>query len=406
MIARIYPPGTGAVTPFKIRLPLSKSVSIRRLLLDSLAGVSTPGDDVSDCGDTRAVRRALALSGSVCRIDVGASGAAMRFLTAFAACNDGRITLLSGIPRLCERPIAPLVDALRTLGAGIAYTGIEEYPPLKISGRRLHGGNVSLSGSISSQHVSALMLIAPTLPKGLCINVRPPVVSKPYIAMTGRMIGRYGARCHMLETSDGSLSIEIGPSILSAPAEGIKEPDWTAASYWMEVSALTRRNVVFPVTVSESLQGDASASEYFSMINSAQGSGGPLRLDLVDTPDIAQTLAATCCGLGVPFRFSGLANLKIKETDRLTALCSELAKLGFDAGQDDGGAISWNGERRRCDGKVRIATYGDHRMAMAMAPLAVLSPGLEIEDPDVVAKSYPDFWTDLRSAGFEVNFEE
>ncbi len=375
-------------------------------MLDALAGVVTPEADVADCGDTAVVRRALALSGSERSVDVDGCGAAMRFLTAYFACLEGVTTRLIGNHRLCERPVGSLVEALRRLGADIKYSGREGFPPLLIKGRKLSGGAVTLPGDVSSQYVSALMMIAPMLSERLIINVVPPVVSRPYILMTAGMISRYGALCRIEKPETSGMRIIIDPSCLAAPAVGLKEPDWTAASYWYETAALTGRSLVLPEMPAESLQGDAALTDYFYQISLARNYNTVLELNLDGTPDLAPTLAATCCGLDVPFRFVGLAALRIKESDRLTALCRELGRLGFDVEPAGDGAMIYTGVRSEQELPVRIATYGDHRMAMAMAPLAVLSPGLEIEDPEVVGKSYPGFWSDLRSAGYEVNIEE
>ncbi len=405
MIARIYPPSTPTSEPLEVSLPLSKSISIRRLLLDALSGVATPPDEIVDCADTEVVGRALATVGNEREIDVEGCGAAMRFLTALSACTPGVTATLTGNARLCERPIGGLVEALRSLGADISYMGTEGFPPLRIAGRELRGGSVTLRGDVSSQYISALMLIAPTLREGLTIMVLPPVVSEPYIVMTGRMIELYGGTCRIEELRSGALKVTVGHVGLTAPAQGVAEPDWTAASYWFEVAALTGRSLVLPPMPFRSLQGDQELTRYFGQIFVARNCGKPVELYLADTPDLAPTLAATCCGLGVPFRFTGLDGLRIKESDRLAALCRELQKLGYDVAEGADGSIKSSGKRRGAASPVRIATYGDHRMAMAMAPLAAVSPGLEIEAPEVVAKSYPGYWDELRRAGYDVEFE-
>ncbi|MBD5214332.1 MAG: 3-phosphoshikimate 1-carboxyvinyltransferase [Bacteroidales bacterium] len=403
MIARIFPPSIHSAGPLEVRLPLSKSVSIRRLLLDAIASAETPIEETAVCDDTTVTRRALMAAGEGRSVDVDGCGAAMRFLTAWFAGQAGGTTTLGGSRRLSERPVGALVEALRSLGAEIEYLDKEGFPPLLICGRRLQGGSVSLPGDISSQYVSALMLIAPMLSERLVISVMPPVVSRPYIAMTAGMIEIYGGRCRMEDSESGELRITLDPSRLVAPATGIMEPDWSAASYWYEVSALTGCTLPAVEMPRESLQGDSAVTDYFSKISSAKAEAREVRLNLADTPDLAPTLAATCCGLSVPFRFEGLAGLRIKECDRLTAIAVELGRLGYEVKQEGEGALSFSGQRRERLQPVRIATYGDHRMAMAMAPLAVVAPGLEIENPAVVGKSYPGFWDDLIGAGYVVN---
>lgn len=364
-------------------MPLSKSVSNRRLILDAVAGVTTNPEDVADCDDTQAMLMALSqpLTGHT-YINIGAAGTAMRFLTAYFAALPGSDVTLDGTERMRRRPIGILVDVLRQHGAHIEYVGEEGFPPLKINGKRLSGGSLEVPGNISSQFISALLMIAPTMERELDLKLLPPVVSQPYIEMTRRMIQEYH------------------------PSHGKVEADWTAASYWFELMALTDLKINLIGLSHSRLQGDEIVERYFGLIEEAHKSGVGLELDLRDTPDLAQTLMATCCGLGVPFRFDGLSTLPIKETDRLQAMKTELAKLGFAIEIVDGNSALYDGNRGDgCPDQV-ISTYEDHRMAMAFAPLAVKFPGLRIENPRVVTKSYPGFWEHLRHAGFTVTFSE
>lgn len=406
MDVRVFPPVCGdAPESVTISLPLSKSLSNRRLILDRLAGIDTLRADVAVCDDTDAMISALKAideSSHDTYINIGAAGTAMRFLTALFAATPGIRVTLDGSERMRHRPIGLLVEALRQLGASIEWAGEPGFPPLVIEGRMLAGGNVELDGSVSSQYVSALMMVAPVMESGLNLRLRAPVRSQPYIAMTGALMERYGAHVGMQHIDNEYITMIIPHAVLSAPLSEPVEPDWSAASYWYEIAALTGIDVILPGLRMPSLQGDAAVVGYFKALEEAAASGSELSLDFSSTPDLTQTLVAAACALGVKFHFSGLTTLRIKETDRLAALRAELAKLGFVLDIHGDEAISWDGATYVREVAPVIATYKDHRMAMALAPLAALFPGLVIADADVVTKSYPGFWHDMECAGFKI----
>lgn len=404
-VVALFPPCGSPSAPVAVELPLSKSESARRLVLDRLAGVATPAWCVARCGDTDRMLDALALlrEGGVATIDVGDAGTAMRFLTALSAAVPGARVTLSGSRRMHLRPLRPLVDALRGLGADIVYKGVDGFAPLAICGRELEGGSVDMSGSVSSQFASALMMIAPAMKRGLSLRLLPPVVSWPYISMTLSMLGRYGVTASAARHADGSVEVTVVPGRLTAPEAAAVERDWTAASYWYEIAALGGPEVSLPGLTTQSVQGDAVVPALFDAVRAAARSGEMWAHDFSDTPDLVPSLAATCCALGVRFRFDGVATLADKECDRLAALKTELGRLGRvleTAGS--GSALRWAGALCEPQPRPSIATYGDHRVAMALAPLSILFPGLQIQDPEVVDKSYPGFWADLGRAGFRV----
>lgn len=403
---KIFPPEE--IAEPEVRLPLSKSESNRALLISALtpgAGVPSP---LADCDDTDAMLAALdRRSGPV---NVGAAGTAMRFLTAYYACTPGADVLLDGSERMRRRPIGELVDALRTLGADIDYQGAEGFPPLHIKGRMLEGGEVTVPASVSSQFISALLMVAPTMEHGLTLKLSGRIISRPYIMMTLEMMEQAGISGTFDEDEQ---IIRIGngtyrPGLLPV------EADWSAASYWFEIAAISTDPVRLLGLRRKSLQGDSAVARLFKVtglesrwdgdaldLQLTPDAGARLELDLTDTPDLTQTLAVTCCLLGLPFRFTGLESLKIKETDRLAALQLELSKLGFILEAEEPGELAWRGARFEPDEEIEpIQTYQDHRMALAFAPAAIFFPGLQINDCEVVSKSYPRFWNDLRAAGF------
>ena len=392
-------------------LPASKSISARALILTALAcsGQETesleqrlPG--LSNADDTKALLKALSNPSET--IDIGAAGTAMRFLTAYLAQMPGT-HLLTGSQRMKERPISILVSALRALGADISYAGEEGFPPLRIKGRQLRSGTVRLSASVSSQYVSALLMIAPTLPDGLTLRLDGTVASRPYIDMTMALMRQFGAEADW--TNENTIRVKSGTYYLP---EGFSvEADWSAASYWYEMVALSpdpEARICISRLKPESLQGDSRVAELFRPIGvlttfTSEGAvltkgpcaTTPLALDLTGQPDLAQTLVTTCAMLQRPFTFSGLRSLRIKETDRTAALQNELRKLGctLEAVGDD--VVRFFPKASLPDSSPVIETYEDHRMAMAFAPCAYRFPGIRIENPEVVSKSYPDFWQEL-----------
>jgi len=379
------------------------------LIIRSLAGSDAPLENLSRSDDTAVLVRALGEKSDT--KDVGHAGTAMRFLTAYYATTREKV-VLTGSERMQERPMGPLVDALRKLGAGIEYLGREGCPPLRITRRLTGGGEVTVKGSISSQFISALMMIGPLLQGGLRITLTGEVVSSTYLHMTLDLM----KHCGIGATYTGN-EIRVPQQNYRVEAMGV-ESDWSAASYWYQVAALLPgTRLVLPRLSASSIQGDAVVSKLFSSlgVESRFGEKGLelfsvlnkkqefMQHDFTGCPDLVQTCAATLCGLGIPFRFTGTRTLRIKETDRIAALQKELSKLGFViAAGDEGDWISWEGTRCESVNRPVIRTCHDHRMAMSFAPLSIRFPELAIDDPMVVTKSYPSYWDDLQKAGFRL----
>jgi 3-phosphoshikimate 1-carboxyvinyltransferase len=404
-------PAEGSIVQQAIDLPASKSLCNRALILKGLTEGAEELRHLSDCDDTSVMLRAFAHPDAPL-VDIGAAGTSMRFLTAYLATQPGRVVTLTGSERMRRRPIGVLVDALRQLGAHIEYAEQEGFPPLRIDGRRLAGGEIEIDGSISSQYISALLMIAPTLERGLTLHFTGAVTSAPYIRMTLGMMAERGVAAQW----EGN-TITVRPQRYAAHAYSV-ESDWSASSYWYEMVALSDlRQVHLAGLRAESLQGDARIAEYFEELgveSRFEGDGVTLRhtdtrphsvhWDLSGQPDLAQTLIATCCGQGIAFDISGLHTLRIKETDRIAALQTELRRLGYALQVDGDERMTWSGQRCAADACPAIQTYEDHRMAMALAPLCAVLPGrtLEVENPGVVSKSYPAFWEHLSAAGFHI----
>lgn len=391
-----------------VRLPASKSISNRALILNALSYSPYEVENLSDCDDTQ--RMIDALTSNDRDFNVGAAGTTMRFLTAFLSKVVGEWTL-TGTERMKNRPIKVLVDALNHIGARIEYMEKEGYPPLRIFGSALQGGEVTLAGNVSSQYISALLMIAPLTEKGLTLHLEGEVVSQPYIRLTLGLMEQFGVR-----------AVWTGQTIRVAPQEYrpirfTVESDWSAASYWYEILALAPQGEVeLPELFKNSMQGDAAGANLFARLGvgtSFTSSGVVLKkkggrceklvYNFVNEPDLAQTFVVTCVLLNIPFRFTGLQSLKIKETDRIEALKVELRKLGYVLTDTHNSILEWNGERCEPEAHPVIATYEDHRMALAFAPAALVRPeGIEIAFPEVVSKSYPRYWEDLRQMGFGV----
>lgn len=389
-----------------IKLPSSKSISNRALILNALSYSDFAIRNVSDCDDTRVMIKALNSDDST--FDIGAAGTSMRFLTAFLSKILGE-WIITGSERMKQRPIKILVDALNFLGARIEYAEKEGYPPLRIFGSALEGGEISLNGGISSQYISALMMVAPTMKNGLKITLTGNVISIPYIHLTAKMMAEYGVKVEWNKNT-----IAIAHQEYKAIAYTV-ESDWSAASYWYQILALSGKGELFLEGLNKkSSQGDSKIADLFKNLGiktSFQKEGVLLSMNgnitpkfiynFVDQPDMAQTFVVTCCLLNVPFRFSGLQSLKIKETDRIAALITELKKLGYVVSESSDSVMEWNGEHCEVAKKMAIDTYEDHRMAMAFAPIALKQP-ITINEPQVVSKSYPNFWEDLKAVGFEI----
>ncbi|WP_352421023.1 3-phosphoshikimate 1-carboxyvinyltransferase [Proteiniphilum sp.] len=400
----ITPPGTLRTT---IQLPASKSMSNRALILNALSMSPHPIRNLSDCEDTQVLIDVFNSQSN--QFDIKAAGTAMRFLTAFLAGMEGE-WIIKGSKRMHERPIYPLVETLEAVGAEINYLEKEGYPPLQIKGKRLKGGEVYLSGSISSQFISALLMIAPIMENGLVMHIENEIVSKPYIHLTLSMMEKCGVQAKW----DGN-DITVKPQAYNA-VEFVVEPDWTAASYWYEmVSLIPGAEVTLKGLGKNSLQGDSNVTNLFGdlgvttefvpegiIIRNTKKRTKKFFHDFVNEPDLAQTFAATCCFMGKPFLFSGIQSLKIKETDRVAALINELKKLGYLLNETEIGMLEWDGERCLPEKEPGLDTYDDHRMAMSLAPGAIVTGSLIINNPEVVSKSYPDFWDDLKQAGFSI----
>ena len=415
-----------------IDLPASKSLSNRALILKALCDGDCELSHLSDCDDTRVMLQAVegdckGDNGEPRLVDIGAAGTSMRFLTAYFAAKEGAKVIMTGSERMKQRPIGIVVDALRELGADIQYMEQEGFPPLRISGKKLKGGTLSIDGSTSSQYISALLMIAPCLSEGLQLTLKGDITSKPYIEMTRRMMLEFGVQTEWVNDH----CIHIAPQKYKAKAYAV-ESDWSAASYWYQIgiflanSGLNHKFVLKGLK-QESLQGDSRVAEFFAELgmntefcdegaiidgsklvsnqdNNATENILPEKViwDLADQPDLAQTLIVTCCNLDIHFDITGLHTLRIKETDRIAALQTELKKFGYVVRVDGDDRMTYEGEECETDFVPMVATYHDHRMAMAFAPLAYDFCDLYICNPEVVSKSYPTYWDDLKKAGFQI----
>jgi 3-phosphoshikimate 1-carboxyvinyltransferase len=392
-----------------IFLPSSKSISNRMLIIRALAHSGAPLYNLSKSDDTVVLRKALDTESDI--KDIGHAGTAMRFLTAYLSAQPGR-RILTGSPRMKQRPVGPLVDALKQLGAQIEYLETRGCPPLRITGGEMAGGLIEIEAGISSQFISALMMIGPVLKGGLTILLKGPVVSATYIEMTLSLMNRCGSGARF----DGKRIIV--PQGTYSLDDFRVESDWSSASYWYQVAAmLPGSEILLPGLTRESLQGDSVLVELFASlgVNSNFDDQGLLICsskvkapehsvyDFTSCPDLVQTFAVTCCSLGIPFRFTGTRTLRVKETDRIAALGNELRKVGFVLMDDpDGEWMAWDGTLCKAEQDPLFATYHDHRMAMAFAPLAIKLGMAQIDDPGVVSKSYPGYWKDLEKAGFGI----
>lgn len=390
----------------RILLPSSKSISNRALIINALGEGGYQPENLSECDDTRVMVRALQAAPNE-TIDIMAAGTAMRFLTAYLSVTPGK-RIITGTQRMQQRPIQVLVNALRELGANINYTTNEGFPPLEITGSSLNKESISLPGNISSQYISALLMIAPTLKNGLTIQLTGEIISRPYIQLTLQLMKDYGAKVYW--TKENELRVEPQP-YRSIPY--YIESDWSAASYWYQITALApEATITLPRLLKNSYQGDSKVAELFNLLGVETTyqeesiiltKGTPkverMEYDFVNQPDLAQTFVVTCTLLDIPFRFTGLQSLKIKETDRIAALVKEMRKLGFVIKDSENSILSWEGERCPRE-KDAIDTYEDHRMAMAFAPASLKISDIFINHPQVVSKSYPRYWENLQAVGF------
>lgn len=401
----------------EIQLTGSKSECNRALIIKSLSKNLVDVENLSNAADTVTLNAILADldthesdSNSAKTVDVGPAGTAMRFLSAYLSAKNGNF-LLTGTERMKQRPIGILASALKEIGADISYAEKEGFPPLSITGPLNQiSSHIKIKGDISSQYISALLMLAPTLPQGLTLEIIGELTSKPYVEMTLAMLAECG------------ISHEWKGNLISIKHQAFKkstlivEPDWSAASYWYSIVALAKNaQISLPHLREKSLQGDSQIQQIMetfgvSTIKTAKGisfkkdkniANIDQVLDLKTCPDLAQTIVVIAAALGLNMKFTGLETLKIKETDRVAALQNELAKIGVKLNEDNlVYALDCSG--LHFPKKVNISTYEDHRMAMAFAPLALLIEELEIEDFNVVEKSYPYFWEDLKKVGFQV----
>jgi len=397
-----------------IDLTGSKSIANRALLIRALSRRDFPILRLANAKDTQLLDALLASSEEV--LDAGAAGTTFRFLTAYLSLQSGS-QILTGTERMKQRPIGVLAEALKKLGARIEYLEKEGYPPLRIGPADQMGktNELTIAANTSSQYISALLMIAPTLPKGLTLHLEGTIVSRPYIEMTLKLMAYFGVE-HLWEDQTIRISHQS-----YMPRAFTVEADWSAASYYYSMAALTQQpDIHLHGLFRHSVQGDSVLSdmmEHFGIHTEYHEKGvhltrkhppadRPFRYDFLRCPDLAQTLAVVCAGLGIRGEFAGLETLRIKETDRITALQRELAKVGcemepmsYDLDDKDWFAVT--GKANLADNEPSFATYEDHRMAMAFAPLALRGP-IRIQEPEVVVKSYPAFWDDLSGLGFEV----
>lgn len=403
-------------TPIKIRqnskplkgtinLPSSKSISNRLLIINALSDGRVVINNLSKAKDTEVLKRRLLSEAQI--MDVGDAGTAMRFLTAYKAIK-GKDTVMQGSQRMHQRPIKPLISALREIGAKIEYIENEGFPPLKITGFSQVSNEVTVPGNISSQFITALMLIAPALPQGLTINIDGNLMSQPYVDMTIKIMEKCG-----IEVKKGAKAYTINPHIYEPTMISV-ESDWSAASYWVSlVSQIKGSDIILEGLQEDSLQGDMrilDIAEGWGVVAEFIPAGLRLQqidrkvdeqfIDFKDIPDLAQTVAVAHSLLGIRGKYIGLESLRIKETDRIKALQEQLKKIGARF-EEEGEYWVLTPPEIELPQNVDIDTYHDHRMAMAFAPLAA-KMNVVIENRDVVNKSYPSFWDDLRSVNFEL----
>ncbi|EAR00814.1 3-phosphoshikimate 1-carboxyvinyltransferase [Maribacter sp. HTCC2170] len=390
-----------------VQITGSKSESNRSLLLQALyPNISI--ENLSNSDDAEVMQKGLAISNG--EVDIHHAGTAMRFLTGYFASQPDKEVVLTGSQRMTERPVKVLVDALKNLGADIEYVNNEGYPPIKIKGKKIQKHQVSLPANISSQYISSLLLIAPSLENGLELNLVGEITSVPYIKMTLGLLNQIG-----VETSFSDNIIKVLPKNNVGRTELVVESDWSSASYFYSIVALSKvgSEIKLGSYKRDSLQGDSVLANIYEsfgvdttfvnneivLTKTQDCSLDLIECDLANAPDIAQTIAVTCLGLGIGCELRGLHTLKIKETDRLVAMHDELTKFGADVVVTNE-TLTLKKSNSIKSG-VSVDTYNDHRMAMAFGPLA-LKTSFNINDAEVVSKSYPDFWKDLETLGFKL----
>ena len=421
-----------------VSLPPSKSIYNRVLLLQRMIGQPLPVQPPHIADDTRVLFDALLSGGE--EVNIHGSGTAMRFLTAYYASTLGEDHVLTGTDRMYERPIGQLVDALRSLGADIHYLGSEGFPPLMVRGKRLRGGEAHLPGDVSSQFISALLMVGPLFDEGLTLHIDGTIISRSYIDLTLSMMNDYGAQAGWTSVSTirveprygtqtpASLLIPLSAERFAASQRMWIESDWSAASFWYEIIALFDHpdaHLTLYGLNDGSRQGDATVRHLFSLLGVKSRFMPPIdtrltplelhctathmeHLDFhfINQPDLVQTFVVMCCLKNLSFHFTGIDSLRYKESDRIAALLAEMRKLGYIIKEDGDGGLMWNGDRCEAMPHPVINTYADHRMAMAFAPAAITLGSIVIDSPEVVEKSYPQFWTDMEKAGFVITATE
>ncbi|MGL5681968.1 MAG: 3-phosphoshikimate 1-carboxyvinyltransferase [Marinifilaceae bacterium] len=400
---------SAVVAPYgTVELPASKSISNRVLIISALAENDCDIRNVAKCDDTDVMVRILNSNDS--SFNVGHAGTAMRFLTAFLARTCG-VWDITGSERMQQRPIKVLVEALNALGAKVSYAGNEGYPPLHIEGQYLKGGTLTVPASISSQYVSALMLIAPCMAEGLTLRLDGKIVSQTYIDMTVSLMRYFGAKVN----TDVAGEVSIAPGGYECKTYKV-EPDWSAASYFFESIAIAKGGTIVLTDIrEESVQGDAAQWAVWrklGVLTAFEEQGAVLTYsdtavvnlleqDFCTMPDLVPGFAVACCMRGVPFRFTGIETLRIKECDRVAALQCELGKLGYVL-EADATTLWWNGATKEREEEIEISTYDDHRMAMAFAPVVFADVALSVCESEVVTKSFPEYWREFIRIGGEV----
>jgi len=395
-----------------IRLPASKSISNRVLIIRQLVGKEMEINNLAEADDTQLMHTLLnsvknnKLSNTPISLQCENAGTVFRFLTALLSLTPGKWEL-RGSKRMTQRPVGPLVEALIKLGAKIEYLGQAGYPPLMIEGNPLKGGHITVDGSVSSQFISALIMIGPVLPGGLKLTLKNKINSLPYIQMTLGLLENFGITV-IFENNE--IIIPEKPYALSDVSI---EPDWSSAAFWFELAAFSKTaDILFPGLTRESMQGDAILPDIFKSLGlKTQLVGEGIRIEksgiavekfifnFSNNPDLALPVIVTCAGLKIKGMFTGLENLQYKETNRLSALVNELTGLGYPVEIMSNGDVKIIGEalvKKMPTSPGPVKTYSDHRMAMAFAPLAMMNGNIKIEDPEVVSKSYPGFWEDFK----------
>jgi len=388
-----------------VDLPPSKSISNRLLMLNALSLSPKTINNLADCDDTIVMKNVLTSCGN--DFNIGAAGTAMRFLTAYFSIKNGEWHL-TGDQRMQQRPIKSLVETINKIGGQIEYSENKGFPPLHIFGKELKGGNVEIDGNISSQYISALLMIAPLMTNGIKINLKGKIISTPYIKMTLSLMKQFGIDA---KWKDDTIVVPSGEYI---PVSTTVESDWSAVSYWFEIVALSKEvpHIYLKGLENISIQGDSVVRTLFNQFGvesefTEKGlllyKGGNItnyfQYDFTYNPDLVPTIAVTCAFLDIPFFLTGLQSLLIKETNRILALSNELRKFGFDIQTNNKNNLFWNGGKIEKQPNICLNSYNDHRMIMSFAPALVKTEPYKVENPTVVTKSYPNFWEDLKQIG-------